>query len=149
MALDIQTVHARLNHARKLYRLSQAIRWVVSGLAVSGFIFLIALLGDIFFHYGSVARWIALTAVLIPFVAGCVIATLTTFRRVSPEAMARRIECTCDSSKNVLINAIQFDAELDPRSSLREAIFSEMQDPFPRVRWNELFDIPLLKKLFM
>ena len=59
------------------------------------------------------------------------------------------MEQSCAGSRNVLINAVQFDGELAAGSSLRGALFEEMHDPFPQVEWRNVFDLPLLKKLAM
>ena len=61
--------------------------------------------------------------------------------------MARRIELSCPDARNVLINALQFDEEMESGSPLRQALFHEMQDPFPGVLWDDVFDLKMLRRV--
>jgi hypothetical protein len=67
--------------------------------------------------------------------------------RVSEAAIARRVEGACSKAQNILISAVQFDRALAADSPMRRALFEEMSDPFPQVRWTDVFDSKLLQKL--
>ncbi len=149
MSLDPLTVHARLKSTGRQFRLSRGIRWFVSGAAVSMLLLFFFLIGDTCFHFGTAERWIACGMTLSPIIAGILLGLPSLFQKMSDEAIARRIERSCSGSGNVLINAVQFDRALANVSPLRNALFEEMRDPFPRVSWSELFDLGLLKKLFL
>ena len=145
MALDSQSVHLRLNKVARRFRWSRGIRWIISGLAGSLFFLIFFLLCDAEFHFGTHGRWVAFLLTVAPLVAGGVLALPAWFLKVSDAGIARRIERSCDGARNVLINAVQFDHV--PQSSLRDALFREMHDPFPKVRWSDVFDLGLIKKL--
>jgi hypothetical protein len=104
---------------------------------------------DVFFHFGATGRWIGFLFVLLPIIIGIALALPPLVQKISEEGMARRIERSCKGARNVLINAVQFDRELAHDSPMRAALFQEMRDPFPGVRWAEVFDIPLLKKILI
>ncbi len=108
---------------------------------------MVFLLCDTQFHFGATGRWSGFLLTGCPLLAGLGLALPALLARISDASIARRIERACPGSRNVLINAVQFDAELDPGSPVRAALFEEMHDPFSQVRWREVFDLPLLKKL--
>jgi len=145
MALDSRSVHARLHGVAQRFRWSRGIRWLISGAAASLSFLVVFLLCDAAFHLGTHGRWVACLLTLAPLVAGIALALPAWFLKVSDAGMARRIERSCDGARNVLINAVQFDAV--PESPLRDALFREMHDPFPTVRWADVFDLALLRKL--
>ena len=147
MALDSSLVQARLQEAGTRFRWSRAVRWLVAGTAVSLLLLTVFLLCDARFHFGAVGRWAALLLTISPALAGVAMALPAWFRKMSDEGIARRIERSCSGADNVLISAVQFDRDLAPESPIRSALFQEMHDPFPRVRWAEVFDLALLKKL--
>ena len=147
MALDSRLVHGRLQAAANRFRWLRGIRWLIAGTAVAMFFLVVFLLCDARFHFGPAGRWAAFLLTLAPLVAGMALALPAWFQRLSPAGIARRIERSCGGAGNVLISAVQFDRDLDPGSPLRSALFQEMHDPFPGVRWAEVFDVALLKKL--
>ena len=149
MALDPKFVRLRLRSAALKFRCSRGGRWLILGLAASLAFLLLFLLGDIFFHFGAVGRWIAFVSITVSFLAGAALSIPAFLKRVSDEGMARRIENSCSNARNILINAVQFDRELAVDSPVRAALFHEMNDPFPGVRWGEVFDFNLLRKLFL
>ena len=145
MALDSKSLHARLHKVANRFRWSRGIRWIISGAAASLSFLVVFLLCDAEFHLGMHGRWAACLLTLSPLVAGVALALPAWFLKVSDAGIARRIERSCDGARNVLINAVQFDHV--PESPLRDALFREMHDPFPKVRWADVFDLALLKKL--
>jgi hypothetical protein len=147
MALDSSLVQARLQEAANRFRWSRGIRWLISGAAGSMFFLIVFLLCDARFHLGPAGRWAAFLLTLLPSVAGIVLAMPSWFQKMSHAGIARRIERSCSGAGNVLISAVQFDRDLAAESPLRSALFREMHDPFPGVRWAEVFDLDLLKKL--
>lgn len=147
MALDSSLVHERLRGEMGRLRLSRGGRWLISGAVASLLLFVLFLFGDAVFHFGRIGRWVALILTLAPAAAGLVLSLPAWFLKISEAGMARRIERASDGAGNVLISAVQFDRELPPDSPLRAALFREMRDPFPKVRWGDVFDLPLLKKL--
>lgn len=149
MALDSRLVHARLLEVSTRFRWSRAMPWLVSGAAVSLAFLIVSLLCDAQFHLGAFGRWTAFLLVLCPLVAGVALALPAWFQKLSEAGVARRIERSCGGARNVLISAVQFDRDLDPESPLRAALFQEMHDPFPAVRWADVFDAALLKKLML
>ena len=116
-------------------------------MAVSFFFLTVFLLCDTEFHFGAAGRWMGFFLTMIPLVAGFALALPAFLARITDASIARRIERSCPGARNVLINAVQFDAELAPGSPVRAALFNEMHDPFPQVSWREVFNLPLLKKL--
>lgn len=147
MSLDSRHVHRRLQDAAKRFRWSRGLRWLISGAAGSLLFLIFFLLCDAWFHFGSSGRWVAFLLTLAPLVAGIVLAVPAWLQKLSDAGIARRIERSCGGAGNVLISAVQFDRDLAPESPLRAALFQEMHDPFPGVRWAEVFDLALLKKL--
>ena len=108
---------------------------------------MIFLLCDTQFHFGAVGRWTGFLLTFSPLLGGIALALPALLARITDASMARRIERSCPGSRNVLINAVQFDEELAAGSAVRAALFEEMHDPFPQVQWREVFNLPLLKKL--
>jgi hypothetical protein len=149
MALDPQTVRLRLRKAARRLSLLRSARWFVTGTACSILNLFLFLIGDVFFHFGAAGRWAGFFLVISPLVGGAVLAMPPLFKRISEEGMARRIERSSKGSRNVLINAVQFNRELAADSPMRAALFQEMWDPFPGVRWSEVFDLLLLKKILI
>ncbi|MEI8313071.1 MAG: hypothetical protein WCH98_20170, partial [Verrucomicrobiota bacterium] len=147
MALDSSLVQARLQEAGNRFRWSRGGRWVVAGTAVSMFFLVVFLLCDARFHFGPAGRWAALLLTILPALAGVSMALPAWLCKMSDEGIARRIERSCTGAGNVLISAVQFDRDLAQDSAIRSALFQEMRDPFPGVRWAEVFDLNLLKKL--
>ena len=149
MALNPKTVQQQLRGAALRLRWINGARWFVTGTACSILSLFLFLIGDVFFHFGSAGRWIGFLMVLFPFLGGAARTIPQLLQRISDAGMARRIERSCHGAGNVLINAVQFDRELAVDSPMRAALFQEMRDPFPGVRWAEVFDIPLLKKILI
>jgi hypothetical protein len=147
MALSSQIVHQRLHDAARRFRWSRSARFLISGTAVSLFFLAVFLLCDAQFHFGAVGRWIGFVSTTSALVAGMAMAFLAWRPQISEAGIARRIETACAGARNVLISAVQFDQALPANSPLRTAIFSEMHDPFPQVRWEDVFDLKLLKRL--
>ena len=149
MALNPQFVHEHLRRAANKFRWSRGARYLISGTAVSLFFLMVFLLCDTQFHFGAVGRWIGFLLTVSSLLAGFGMALPEFFKKISDASMARRVEQSCAGSRNVLINAVQFDSELAAGSPLRGALFDEMHDPFPGVEWRNVFDLSLLKKLAM
>ena len=149
MAIDPKSLRQRLREAEFRFRWLSSARWLVTGTAVSILALFLFLVGDVFFHFGPSGRWTGFLLILLPLLGGIALALPPLLQRISEEAMARRIERSCQGAGNVLINAVQFDSELAFGSPMRAALFSEMRDPFPGVRWAEVFDLPLLRKILV
>ncbi|MEI8342721.1 MAG: DUF4175 family protein, partial [Verrucomicrobiota bacterium] len=147
MPLNSQFVHERLRAAAKKVRWSRGARHFISGLAMSFFFLALFLMGDTQFHFGAAGRWLGFLMTVLPLIAGCALALPALLARVTDASIARRIEQSCPGSCNVLINAVQFDRDLAIDSPLRPALFDEMHDPFSQVRWDDVFDLILLKRL--
>src|SRR5438093_7272850 len=123
MALSADSVHERLRSAANRLRLSRAVRFLTAGLAVSFFFLCIFLLADSEFHFGAIGRWFAFALTVAPLLAGFALALPACWKKIPEASIARRIELASVGSGNVLINAVQFDRELLPGSSLRAALF--------------------------
>ena len=147
MSLDSKSVHQQLQTAAQKMRWSQGARPLILGLAIGFFFLTLFLIGDTQFHFGRMGRWLGLLFTILPAIIGCGLAIPSFSKKISPESMARRIEQASSGSRNVLINAVQFDQTLTHDSPLRSALFEEMHDPFPKVRWSIVFDLLLLKRL--
>ncbi len=146
MALSTSTVHAVLRDTAQKFRLSLGARWALAGGAVSFLALIVFLLLDAWLHFGPTGRWTAFSLVLGPLIAGGILAWRAFKHHPSEEAVARRIEKATAGAGNVLISAVQFDKEL-PGGAVRTALFNEMTDPFPRVKWDVVFDGRLLRRL--
>ncbi|XHR29258.1 MAG: hypothetical protein ACFUZC_01585 [Chthoniobacteraceae bacterium] len=147
MPLSSDHIHERLRQAARRYRWLGALRHTLSGVACGLALMTVLLLADSHFHFGGAARWIAFLAVILPVLAGIAYGLYRALPRISEASMARRVEAAADGSRNTLISAVQFDRELPLGSAFREAIFQEMTDPFPRVKWSLVFDLRLFKRL--
>lgn len=147
MSLSARTVHERLNESARRLRWSRSGRYLLLGVAASLGFLTAALLLDARFHFGFTGRWIGFALIVGPLVATLALSVRSWVVPISESAIARRIEVSCDGSQNVLISAVQFDRELPANSPLRQALFQEMTDPFPRVPWKAVFDLKLLWKL--
>jgi hypothetical protein len=143
MALSTSTVHSVLRDTAQKFRFSQSSRWLLGGAAVSALFLVTFLLLDAWIHFGARGRWTGFAFVVGSFVAGAVLAKRAWGKKLSEEAVARRIEKATDGAGNVLISAVQFDKQL-AGGEVRTAMFNEMQDPFPRVKWDLVFDARLL-----
>ena len=147
MPLSPEQVHRRLHEAARSFRWSRAARWLAAGAVASLACLILFLLGDAQFHVGTAARWVGFLGVISPLAAGAAGALPAWLRPVPELAIARRIEAACPGAGNALVNAVQFDRELPAGSALRAAVFSELSDPFPRVRWSRVFDLKRLARL--
>ena len=147
MALSPQLVHDRLEESIRRLRWSRSSRLALIGAAIALLVLVVALLADAYFHFGPTGRWIGLSLIVVPLLGSLGTALRVWLRPISAASVARRIEGVTAGSQNVLISALQFDRELPPDSLLRQALFAEMNDPFPQVRWRDVFDIRLLQKL--
>jgi len=146
MALSTSTVHSVLRTTAQKFRLSLSGRWMLAGGALAFLSLIVFLLLDAWLHLGATGRWMALAFVVGPLVAGAVMAWRASQLKLSNEAVARRIEKATEGAGNVLISAVQFDKDL-PGGAVRTALFNEMADPFPRVKWDLVFDGQLLRRL--
>jgi len=147
MALNPQLVHVRLEESRRRLRLSRSGRYVLSGGAGGLLVLVVTLLLDAQFHFGATGRWVSFGLLVVPVLGALGLAIQAWRAPLSEASVARRIEGAATGSANVLISAIQFDRELPADSAMRRALFAEMTDPFPRVRWRNVFDVRLLQKL--
>ena len=147
MSLDATLVRRRLHAEAIRLRLARAACRLISGLAVSLFFLAIFLLADTRFHLGGLGRWLGFLLTAIPLITGIGMAIGSMLRKISMGRMARRIELSCPDARNVLINALQFDEEMESGSPLRQALFHEMQDPFPGVLWDDVFDLKMLRRV--
>lgn len=147
MALSPEIVHARLRAIARRLRWLRCARGFLSGAAGSAAMLCLLLLADAQFHFGPAVRWGAFVLVAAPLLAGLAAGAWAARARVSESGVARRVESAAEQSGNALISAVQFDRELPPGTALREALFQEMRDPFPRVRWSLVFDLPLLRRI--
>lgn len=147
MALSAKLVHDRLQTAARRLRLSRSGRWFMMG-GVTGLVSLTAaLLLDAYFHFGGAGRWIGFGLIVGPVVTAVGLAIRTWRLPISEASIARRIEDGTTGARNVLISAIQFDRELPADSALRQALFAEMTDPFPKVQWRAVLEGQRLQKL--
>ena len=147
MPLNSDFVQKRLRAAANKYRWSHGARHLISGLAVSLFFLALFLMSDTQFHFGAVGRWIGFFLTVAPLAAGAALALPALLEQITNASIARRIEQACAGSRNVLINAVQFNRDPAVDLTLRDALFQEMQNPFPRVRWADVFDLVLLRRL--
>ncbi|MEI6083411.1 MAG: hypothetical protein WCS70_03830 [Verrucomicrobiota bacterium] len=147
MALSAKMVHDRLQESARRLRLSRSGRFVIFGAVTALFMLVLALLLDAYFHFGTAGRWLGFGLIFAPILGAVGLAIRSWRAPISEASMARRIEGVTAGSRNVLISAIQFDRELPAGTSMREALFAEMTDPFPKVAWRAVFDVRLLQKL--
>ena len=147
MPVSAHLVHQRLREAGRKVRWSRSARFLLSGTAVSMFFLVIFLTLDAWVHFGSAGRWTGFALVVSALAAGIALGSRAWKTKLSEEAVARRIEDAAPGAGNVLISAVQFDRTMAADSPLRPALFAEMTDPFPRVSWDDVFDVQLLKRL--
>jgi hypothetical protein len=147
MALSPQQVHRRLRDSARRLRLARAVRFGMFGGGVSLFFLAACLFLDAELHLSTTGRWIGFVLIILPVALAAARALLAWRIRISEASIARRIETACENSRNALINAVQFDRELAADSPLREALFEEMPDLFPRVQWSRVFDWQQLRRL--
>jgi hypothetical protein len=149
MALNPQTVTHRLEEAARRWKVSQGAKFLLggSGVALAQLVVFLGL--DTWFHFGSVARWTTFSAIVFSLLAGVFFAWRVWAPKVSLASMARRLEIASGDHSNTLINAVHFEQALPDGSPLRSAIFAEMNDPFPKVRWEVVFERGVLQRLAM
>ncbi len=147
MPLSSQIVHARLQDTARKYRWSRSAKFLIAGAALSLFFLIVFLTFDAWIHFGATGRWTGFAMTVTALAAGLGLAWQAWRPKISEASIARRIEVASGAGGNVLISAVQFDSTLPANSPLRAAIFSEMADPFPSVRWDAVFDVRRLKQL--
>src|SRR6266853_4747604 len=147
MALSSTIVHERLRQSARTFRRSRGARFLLAGAALSLLLLFVFLTLDAWLHFGPAGRWPAFVTTLSAFALGAALALRSWRPAVSDASMARRIEQASGGVGNVLISAVQFDRALPGDSPLRTALFNEMADPFPKIKWDKVFDVRLLKKL--
>ena len=147
MALSAQLVHSRLQETARKFRWSRSAKYLIGGVSLS-LLFLTAFLTmDAWVHFGAAGRWTGFAFTTSALALGAALAWRAWRPQISEASIARRIEQASGGVGNVLISAVQFDRSLPGNSPLRAALFSEMQDPFPAVRWDAVFDARRLKQL--
>jgi hypothetical protein len=147
MALNPNTVTHRLEQATRRWKASQGAKFLLAG-GGAALAQLVVFLGlDTWFHFGAAARWATFSLFFGSLLAGALCAWRVWAPKVSLASMARRLEIASGDRSNTLINAVHFDQALPGDSPLRAAIFSEMSDPFPQVRWDVVLDRGLLQRL--
>ena len=149
MALSSQVIHQRLHESARRFRLSRSARFLMGGVALSAFFLIAFLTLDAWVHFGAAGRWMGFLLTLSALSAGAVLGVRAWRTQISEASMARRVEQSAEGGGHVLISAVMFDAELSADSPLRQALFQEMRDPFPQVRWDKVFDVQLLKRIAM
>jgi hypothetical protein len=149
MALNPLTVTQRLELAARRWKAAQGAKFLLGG-SGSALAQLVVFLGlDTWFHFGAAARWATFTLLVGSLLAGALLAWRVWAPKVSLASMARRLELASDDKTNTLINAVHFEQALPGDSPLRSAIFAEMHDPFPKVRWDVVFDRSVLNRLML
>ena len=147
MPVSAPIVHQRLHEASRKLRWSRSSRYFIGGAALALVFLALFLVVDAWLHFGAAGRWTGFGLIVASLAAGGLLGARAWRKQLSEAAAARRIEEACDGAGNVLISAVQFDRTLPPNSTLRTALFNEMSDPFPRVQWDRVFDLRLLKRL--
>ncbi|MDB6174447.1 MAG: hypothetical protein JWL59_3758 [Chthoniobacteraceae bacterium] len=147
MPITSQAIHERLQSTARKFRWARSARFFIAGAALSLFFVILFLTLDAWVHFERTGRWAGLILIVTSLASGFGLGLRSWKKKISEEALARRIEAACSGSGNVLISAVQFEKSLPIDSPLRSAIFSEMRDPFPNVKWELVFDSCLLKKL--
>jgi hypothetical protein len=147
MALNPKTVTHRLEQATRRWKASQGAKFLLAG-GGAGLAQLVVFLGlDTWFHFGAAARWTTFSLIVGSLLAGALLAWRVWAPKVSLASMARRLEIASGDRSNTLINAVHFEQALPSGSPLRSAIFAEMSDPFPQVRWDVVLDRGQLQRL--
>ena len=147
MPLNPHSVRRRLEEAAKKWRLSRAARLVLLGAIYASLLFIVFLAVDQWIHLTSTGRWVAAGLLGITLAGGVWQAWRAWRPVISLASVARRIEESSGGCGNVLISAVQFEGTLPEDSPLRAAIYEEMIDPFPLIRWDRVFDWHRLRKL--
>jgi hypothetical protein len=147
MPLNPNSVKRRLQEAAKKWRLSRASRLVLLGCILASALLAVFLALDQWLHLGTPGRWSAFALLLGSFAAASWGAWRAWRPVITLASVARRIEETSGGCGNVLISAVQFEESLPQDSPLRAAMYEEMHDPFPSIRWERVFDWDRLRKL--
>lgn len=148
MAISPQIIRSQLRDAARKLRWSRSMRFLLGGIGLSAVFIVLFLALDAWMHFGPAGRWAGFCAMLASLLAGAALCWRAWIPVISESSIARRIEQKGGTGEgNVLISAVQFDQALPMDSSLRTAFFSEMTDPLPGVRWDEVFDARRLKQL--
>ena len=147
MPLNPNSVKRRLQEAAKKWRLSRASRLILLGCILAGALLLVFLAVDQWLHLGTTGRWSAFALLFASFAAAFWGAWRAWRPVITLASVARRIEETSGGCGNVLISAVQFEDSLPEDSPLRAAIYEEMHDPFPSIRWERVFDWERLRNL--
>lgn len=147
MALNPQSVHARLDHAARRWRFSQAARYLMAGGALVSAQLLLSLALDTWIHFGTAARWSTFVLISGSALGAVLMAWRAWAPTVTRASMARRLEIAAGDRSNSLITAVQFDESLPMDSPMRTAIFEELKDPFPSIDWEQVFQWKQLRKL--
>ncbi len=147
MPLSAQAVHSRLQETARKFRWSRSAKFLIAGAAISLLFLCIFLTLDAWVHFGTPGRWTGFIFTTCAMAGGLALAWRAWQPKISEASMARRIEQASGGAGNVLISAVQFDGALPANSPLRAALFAEMQDPFPKVRWEAVFDVRRLRQL--
>lgn len=147
MAISANRMQENLRAAAARLRLMRGARALLGGAGCSLLALAVCLVLDAQFHFGQAGRWTGFLLVIVPWVAAIAGVAWAYRQPVSVGSIARRIETRGKVAGNVLINAVQFDRALPADSALRTALFEEMPDPLPAVRWSEVFDLRLLRNI--
>ncbi len=147
MPLSSQLVHWRLQETARKFRWSRSARFLLGGAALSLLFLVLFLTLDAWVHFGPAGRWSGFAFTTVALATGLALSWRAWRPEISEASMARRIEQASGTGGNVLISAVQFDRSLPADSPLRAALFSEMNDPFPGVRWEAVFDLRRLRRL--
>lgn len=133
---------ARLARVASQIRLANAGRWLLAGFAVYGALLLLFAGLDRFFRFGPTGRWSGFVLALVPLISAFVMAFLSWNRRYTLDAVARCIEKAAPGGggDNPLISLVQFNRLLPASSPYRKALFGEIKDPFPEVKWGIVFN---------
>ena len=147
MPLNPNSVRRRLQEAAQKWRLSRASRLILLGCILASVLLVVLLAVDQWVHLGTTGRWSAFALLFASFAAAFWGAWRAWRPVITLASVARRIEETSGGCGNVLISAVQFEDSLPEDSPLRAAIYEEMHDPFPSIRWERVFDWDRLRKL--
>ncbi|MEK0445556.1 MAG: hypothetical protein RLZZ399_877 [Verrucomicrobiota bacterium] len=147
MAITADSVNRRLEDAGRRWRAASGARFLAAG-GVGSLAQMFIFFGlDSWLHFGAAGRWLTFGSIVSTLVVSAVLAWRVWAPPISAASMARRIEQASGDRSNVLISAVQFDQSLAADSPLRAALFREMNDPFPKVQWERVFEWDRLRKL--
>lgn len=149
MSLNPHSVRQKLEVAAKKWRLARAARLLLLGSIYASLLLMVFLAVDQWIHLTTVGRWIAFGLLGGTLVGGLLQAWRAWRPAISLASIARRIEESSGGCGNVLISAVQFESTLPEHSPIRSAIYEEMSDPFPSIRWEYVFDWHRLRKIGM